>query len=433
MLLHHGRPSTAQHSTAQHIPPTLSAHPRLAQRTTAAPPPPPTPPLPTHPSLPLLHAQPVAAFLDVLTSLWPAPSERACTASLHRSDRCASLPTSPVLIYPAQPTPLQVNSQTASSRGPPLALLAPRFGRQHIPVRAHYLATYPSLLQVLSFPSCLLARVREPFKLSSEFLYQHRSPRLSPPSRPPPSDESALSRAGGLSPLLAHVTRFFLPAQLCSILARPVALFAGQHHGRPQRPAAVAPATAVCRLSLAALVSLALDAAHLLIPSAARAAACRRALPRLTAGRKHVAAAAQPASHTSPGRPTTTTTPRSTTTTAPPTTHGLSTPTTTTRNAAILSASRPSSTRPADEYGQHGARSVQRDALPATAPRRHARPFWRPPQEGNQATHENRMFDLSQKKNKGECGVQWHAIGRRDVETRGERSLFPRTRNREPP
>jgi hypothetical protein len=65
--------------------------------------------------------------------------------------------------------------------------------------------------------------------------------------------------------LLAHVTRFALPVHRSAIFARPIPLFAVQHGG-PQRPAVK---TAARRLSLTALVPVALNAAHLHVSAAA--------------------------------------------------------------------------------------------------------------------------------------------------------------------
>ena len=125
-------------------------------------------------------------------------------------------------------------------------------------------------------------------------------------------------RRGWHRPLLAHVARFFRcarPGQPSALLARPVALFAGEH-GRPDPAAAetdaaatttaaaatAAAAAASCRrLCLAARVPVAhLDAAHLLVPSTG--AARRGALQRVAARRERVAALAEPAADTPDAR-----------------------------------------------------------------------------------------------------------------------------------
>ena len=172
-------------------------------------------------------------------------------------------------------------------------------------------------------------------------------------------------------PLLAHVARLFLPDQLCAIFARVIALFA-PNHGRSQRAAV---ATADSRLSLTALVPVALDAAHLHL-SAAPGPADDRRLSRLSPGLKHVAAAPQSASNPSAGRPATAgATPAPAPAPAPA--HGLAPPAAAARNAAVLSTPSPRAARPA-HHDQHGP-SIQCHAIPAAPAARPASPVGRSP------------------------------------------------------
>lgn len=301
-----------------------------------------------------------------------------------------------LLIYPAHRTPAG-QLAGAQPRPPPLA--------------ASVSTSWPSRLarRPQSRPSsiCCWRPISQAF--SSE------SPAASTLPRPPPA---------GVALRRAHVARVCRTAPQRALFSRALAL-CPRHNGRPQRPAG---APAARRLSVTALVPIALDAAHLHLPAAPGPAGQRAAI-WLAPECQHVAAAAEFATHPSAGRPATAAAAAASALAAA---HGLSAASAPARHPPVLSPPSARAARPAHEYGQHGAGAVQRDALPAAAQRRRpARPVRRAPQERDQAPHQDGLSDMSQEENKGERGPQWHAIGRRDV-TR-EASKRASSLNREPP
>ncbi len=190
------------------------------------------------------HAVPAPPSPPRSSLVFPsAPSDKSSAAS------CANA----VLIYLVD---LRVNLQSAvQPRRPPLPPGKSPVANEHILVTRSLLAVplpppAPQTLKLSSEPPACSEADRQPASRPAACLHCWPTARLPCPSR---------SSSAPFSP-------------------RAVVSFLGRHGG-PQRPVATA-AAAACRLSVAPLLPIALDATHIHLPAARRPAAVAELLPR---------------------------------------------------------------------------------------------------------------------------------------------------------